>query len=609
MQGSVQTEGSQYRQNDSGRMPPRRLPSRPGRMMILQHVYLAWLRYRLRRFRTDARRAREFQHRTLLRKLARNADSDFGRDHGFATMRTVADFRKRAPILTYEDHHPYMLRVLDGQTNALFAPGTRILMFAMTSGTTGEPKRLPITDELFREYRAGWLIWGGGVYGDHRELMGKKTLQLTSDWQQHRAPCGVPCGQISGLAATTRPRVVRRMFLPPPVAARIHDPAAKHYASLRFALERRDLGMIITANPSSLVEFARRGEQQSEALLRDIHDGTLSCDLPTDVRTALAPRISRRHPQRARELDRLAQRHGALLPKHAWPALSVLAVWTGGSVGVFLPQLAQLYGHTAVRDHGLSASEGRMTIPLVDGISAGVLDFYHHYFEFIPVEEYGSESEHPTVLEAHELEVGRDYFIVLTTSGGLYRYDIHDVVRCVGFEGEAPLIEFLNKGKSFSNLTGEKLSEYQAIRAIEKSFNELRLPINTFTLAPVMERQPRYVLLVERSVHQGRAAELAHQLQTNLEQINEEYASKCASGRLLPTIVCEVPPGTWAELRRLRTSHRGNFEEYKHPCLVDDLTLVERLAGPRLAVAPQLSGVSLGGAGQGAPKTESVSAS
>ena len=66
--------------------------------------------------------------------------------------------------------------------------------------------------------------------------------------------------------------------------------------------------------------------------------------------------------------------------------------------------------------------------------------------------------------------MGRDYYIVLTTSGGLYRYDIHDVVRCVGFQGQAPLVEFLNKGKNFSNLTGEKISEYQAIRAVEKSF-------------------------------------------------------------------------------------------------------------------------------------------
>jgi hypothetical protein len=350
--------------------------------------------------------------------------------------------------------------------------------------------------------------------------------------------------------------------------------------------------MIITANPSTLVEFARRADDDCEPLVRDIHDGTLTCDIPADLRDALARRISSRDPRRARELQRLIERHGALLPKHAWPKLSVIAVWTGGSVGVFLPQLAELYGQTAVRDHGLSASEGRMSIPLSDGQSAGVLDIYHHYFEFIPVEEHGSAS--PTVLEGHELDVGRDYYIVLTTSGGLYRYDIHDVVRCVGFQGQAPLVEFLNKGKSFANVTGEKLSEHQVIRAVGKTFDELGLAMDVFTLAPVMEQHPRYVLLVERHVHGGRKSELAARLQANLEQLNEEYASKCASGRLLPVEVREVPAGTWAALRRERTSRRGNFEEYKHPCLVGDLDFVARFAG-RADVVPRVPCVSLPG--------------
>lgn len=561
--------------------------------MLSQQLCLSWLQYRLHRFVSNTRRARAIQHDALLQKIARNASSDFGRDYGFASIRSAADFRKQVPILTYEDHHPYMERVLQGNVTALFAPGTRVLMFAMTSGTTGEPKRLPITAELFREYRLGWLIWAAGVYGDHRHLMHKKTLQLTSDWQLSQTPCGAPCGQISGLAATTRPKVTQRMFLPPPVATRIHDSAAKHYTSLRFALAARNVGIIITANPSTLVELARRADHQRESLIRDIHDGTLTYSIPQEVRDALSRQIGRRDPKRARELQRLVESHGALLPKHAWPDLSVLAVWTGGSVGVFLPQLAELYGDTAVRDHGLSASEGRMSIPLTDGTSAGVLDYYHHYFEFIPVEEH--ESMSPTVLEAHELEVGRDYYIILTTSGGLYRYNIHDVVRCVGFQGQAPLVDFLNKGKNFSNLTGEKISEHQAIRAVEKSFQELRLPIDVFTLAPAMELQPRYVLLIERQTHQGRAAELAARVQANLEQLNEEYAAKSVSGRLLPIQVREVPAGTWTALRRERTSRRGNFEEYKHPCLVGELDFVERFVGRPTDSSPRVPSVSLPG--------------
>lgn len=559
--------------------------------MITQQLYLTWLQYRLQRFIGNARRARSYQHATLFSKIRRNATSEFGREHGLATIRTLAEFRKQVPVMSYEDHDPYIQRVLHGENSALFGAQSRVLMFAMTSGTTGEPKRLPITDELFREYRRGWLTWAAGTFGDHRQLMNLKTLQLTSDWQVSFTPSGIPCGQISGLAATTRPRIAQQMFLPPPATARIHDSTAKHYTTLRIALASRKVGMIITANPSTLVEFARRANEERESLIRDIHDGTLSCDIPTVVRNDLEKVIVGGDPQRARELTKLAEKHDALMPRHVWPELMVLAVWTGGSVGVFLPQLAQMYGDATVRDHGLSASEGRMSIPLKDGASAGVLDYYHHFFEFIPVEE--RESKSPIVLEGHELEVGRDYYILMTTSGGLYRYDIHDVVRCVGFEGEAPLIEFLNKGKHFSNITGEKLSEHQVIRAVEKAFQDTGLLIDTFTLAPVVGEYPRYVLLIEKSVHGGRANELAAQIQRNLRAANEEYASKCDSGRLLPVQVCEVPTDTWKKLRKARTSRRGNFEEYKHPCLVDDLNFAQQLVQHSAEHASQLPQLTL----------------
>jgi hypothetical protein len=543
--------------------------------LIGRYAYLGWIRSRVHRFVAQSHRAREFQQETLLAKIRRNQNSDFGRDHGFAGIRGVADFRARVPVRGYEEHLPYIAKVLNGEVTALFAPGTKILMFAMTSGTTGEPKRLPITAELFREYRRGWMIWGGGIYGDYPRLMLRKSLQLSSDWQQYRSSVGVPCGQISGLAANTRPKAGRLLFLPPVATTRIHDPAARHYATLRFALTKKNVGIIVTANPSSLVEFARRAQQDSESLIRDIHDGTLSCDAPADVHTALERSVRKRDPRRARELARLADRNSGLLPKHAWPDLSVLAVWTGGSVRVFLQKLPELYGRVVFRDHGLSASEGRMTIPLANDTSAGLLDYYHHYFEFIPVEEHGRPS--PTVLGCHELAVGCDYYILLTTSGGLYRYDIRDVVRCVGFRGEAPLLEFLNKGKNFSSITGEKLSEYQVVRAVEKSFSELGSPMEFFAMAPVMESVPRYVLLLEPQQFGERRAELAVRVQAHIEKLNEEYAAKCASGRLLPLAVRAVPSGTWSQMRAEKTGIRGNLEEYKHIFLVQDLGFVERM--------------------------------
>jgi hypothetical protein len=107
-----------------------------------------------------------------------------------------------------------------------------------------------------------------------------------------------------------------------------------------------------------------------------------------------------------------------------------------------------------------------------------------------------------------------------------------------------------------------------------------------------MEESPRYVLLIEPHVHQGRSRELARCVQFQLERLNEEYADKCASGRLSPIRVGVLPAGTWDQLRQEKTGPRGNFEEYKHPCLVGDLAFAERF-GPRYPDSTvQAAGVS-----------------
>src|SRR3954470_18971515 len=107
--------------------------------MIIRYAYLAVLRRKVNRFVADSLQARDIQRQALVDKLQRAQDSSFGRDHGFSRIRTVADFRKRVPVRTYDEHRPYLNKVLNGDVSALFAPGTKLLMFAMTSGTTGEP--------------------------------------------------------------------------------------------------------------------------------------------------------------------------------------------------------------------------------------------------------------------------------------------------------------------------------------------------------------------------------------------------------------------------------------------------------------------------------------
>jgi hypothetical protein len=553
--------------------------------MFLRHpirsLFRGWKVQKLNRFLSEAHRAREVQQHCLLAKLAQAAESDFGNNFHFRSIRNLSDFRQRIPITDFEYYRPYIDRVRQGDTTAMFNPGTKLWMFAMTSGTTAAPKYLPVTDPFYREYRASWQHWGTGVYRDYPRLMGMQTLQLSSDWQIERAPSGVPSGNISGLAAETRPAYIRSLFVLPSAVIKIRVPAAKHYAALRLSYSSSRVGMVITANPSTLIEFAKRGDMEKSRLIKDIHDGGLHPDVEvsSSIRHELAPKL-RPNRQRARQLERIAERTGQLYPKDVWSDLQLVAVWTGGSVGLYLPQLPTYFGDVPLRDHGISASEGRMSIPLNNGAGAGPLDYTSHFYEFIPEDEYGQTD--PTVLEAHELSPDRRYYILLTTSAGLYRYDIADIVQCDGFVGQVPLLKFVSKARNYSSFSGEKLTEHQVVQALRESFAALQIPPCTFTVAPMMTDKPRYQILLTPGVQADCGAELAREAQHRLEALNIEYREKCQSGRIEPLVARVLPEGTWQALRDARSRERGNYEEFKHPCLTNDLAFVDKLPQPAL---------------------------
>jgi hypothetical protein len=473
-----------------------------------------------------------------------------------------------------------MQRVLKGETTALLAD-KKIHMFALTSGTTATRKFIPVTDQYLADYRRGWNIWGLKVFRDHPEVRMRPIVQMSGDWQEFFTETGIPCGAVTGLTAQMQLRIVRWLYCVPAVVGKVKDPAAKYYLALRLSVPRK-VGMIIAANPSTLVSLARAGDLEKETLIRDLFDGTLSTrfDIPPDVRAAVAGKIGKRHPDRARELEAIVRREGTLYPKDYWPSECIIGNWTGGSVGAYLRHFPKYFGSTPVRDVGLIASEGRMTIPMSDASPSGVLDITSQVFEFIPEEE--GDSPNPTVLAAHELQEGRTYYILLTTAYGLYRYNIFDVVRCTGFFNNTPLVEFLSKGAHFANITGEKLSEHQVTQAMSGALRDLNLNLTAYSVAPCWDDDtPYYGLFIERSdlADREQGVRLTQLLEDRLCDINIEYAAKRESRRLGPMRLSLLAPHAWVEWDRKRLALTGgNLEQYKHPCLIADPKFREGIA-------------------------------
>lgn len=530
------------------------------------------VRRKLNAFREATHLCREVQEDKLRAILSRCQNTDFGKQHHFASIQTVADYRRHLPIATYDYLEPYIRRLTQGDFNALLAD-RQVHMFAMTSGTTAARKYIPVTASYLADYRRGWNIWGLKTYRDHPEVRLRPIVQMSGDWQEFTTEAGIPCGNVTGLTAAQQLRIIRFIYCVPACVGKVKDPTAKYYLALRLSLPRRP-GMILAANPSTVVNMARAGDLHKESLVRDLHDGTLSdrFDIPAEVRAAIARRIQKKYPDRAKELEEIIRGTGTLYPKDYWPKDLIIGNWMGGSMGAYLRHYPKYFGATPVRDLGLIASEGRMTIPWADGTPSGILDITSHYFEFIPEEE--GDSRQPTVLGAHELIEGKTYYILLTTSYGLYRYNIFDVVRCTGYHHATPMLEFLSKGSHFANITGEKLSEYHVTQAMTDTLHQLNLNLTAYSLAPCWDDdQPYYGLFVERGDLQS--AELAKRLAATLEQrlalVNIEYAAKRESLRLGPLRLQVLPTGAWANWDKERLAKTGGtLEQYKHPCLITD---------------------------------------
>ncbi len=528
-------------------------------------------RSRRRFLRHAASNCQRLQQRVLQDLLKLNSGSAFARDFGLRPGMTVQQLRGQVPISDYELYRPYVDRMRQGETSALLGRRNRLLMFAMTSGTTSSSKYIPVTSRFLADYRAGWQMWGIELYRTVPGLPDLNVVQIASSHCRSLTPAGTPCGNISGLVASMQNPLVRSLYTIPAAVADVADADLKRRLILSLAYGDPHVGMFVTANPSTLLQLFESVQRNPEQLLRDLHDGlrgriTLPGSAGRRLQAAVRPKVDR-----SRQLQQQLRLYGQLTPRDVWPNLQVMACWTGGSASAYISRLREICEGITICDHGLHASEGRMTMPLAAETSAGMLEIGTHFFEFLPVAK--ADSANPDVLSAWELVPGHEYYILLTTSSGFYRYNIRDVVRCTGFHGETPLLEFLHKGAHISSITGEKISESQVVEAVRAAQADSGLWTAQFTMTPEWLDQPGYTLYVDlrRQAESTQLERFASLVEQQLCSRNDEYREKRQTGRLSAIRTLPLPESAWQTLQQTRLNKSGgSAEQYKHPCLMPD---------------------------------------
>ena len=492
------------------------------------------------------------QQRLLRSILERNQDTEYGKGYGFSSLKSLEAYRSNVPIIQYEDIRERIERMTRGETNVLTAETP--VLFAQTSGTTGKPKYIPVTPTC--QKGGGTTVWIHYARRDHPAMFAGKIITIVSPAVEGYTEGGIPFGSTSGMVIKELPSIVQSAYAVPYEVYEVADYEAKYYALLRFALAEK-VSFLGTANPSSVLKLAEIADRLSETLIRDIRDGTLDSSFGIDpgLRQTLKPKL-RADATRARQLEQMrGHRGGRLLPADYWPDMALVGCWKGGTVGSYLDRFPEWFAPerdrmVPVRDMGYLASEARMSIPVSDAGAGGVLSIHLNVFEMVPAEDIDGNPDDPDrwrFLGTGDLEVGREYYVFVTTTGGLYRYDMNDVIEVVGNFDKAPVIVFRRKGRGMSNLTGEKLSVNQLIEAMARASGQTGIQANHFKAEPDAA-ESRYVFKVEFGGIPGQdtARDFLVAVDRCLGELNIEWKGKRASGRLKTPILQMMKPG-WYE--------------------------------------------------------------
>ena len=280
-----------------------------------------------------SRNPRASQEKCLRAILSYCKDTLYGKEHRFSYILEAKNAdelfrrsRQQVKASDYESFRPYVEKMRNGETDVLFHVNP--VLYAATSGSTGEPKWIPISSAyLTNIYGKMNKVWLFNFIKNRPKVHSGYIVSIVGKQIEGYTPDGTIYGSVSGFTQKNCPGFVRKLYVSPSEVFNIEDYTARNYVIMRMGIERNTT-LVVTANPSTMVEMQKNVNFWFDEYVRDIENGTISdkVDVPEDVRKACAPYL-KPNPERAQELRELKARYGEVLPKHYWPNLPLLTTW------------------------------------------------------------------------------------------------------------------------------------------------------------------------------------------------------------------------------------------------------------------------------------------
>jgi hypothetical protein len=467
--------------------------------------------------------------RDVLQHLVTDAQyTVFGKKYGFSKLFSIKEFKKKVPIQDYESLKPYIQRMMDGEENLLW--NTPVFWFAKSSGTTSDKSKfIPISDESLKEnhFKASKDVLTN-YYNNFpsSDLLTGKGLVVGGSHEVSRVNEDVQYGDLSAVLLQNSPFWGHWLRTP----------------ELSIAL---------------LDEWENKIEQLARVTAEE--NVTSVAGVPTWTLVLM---------------KRILEIKGKKNIKEVWPNLE-LYIHGGVSFTPYREQFKKIIGADINYLEIYNASEGFFAAQ-EKPVDEGMLLFTEHgiFYEFMPVEEYGKP--HPKTIGLKGVETGKNYALVISTTGGLWRYVVGDTVKFVSINPYKIIVS--GRLKHYMNAFGEEVMVDNTDKAIAIACEKTGALVTDYTAAPVYfsdNSNGAHEWLIEFDREPADIKAFTTTLDAALKSINSDYEAKRHKDiALRMPIVHILRKGTFTHWLRNKGKLGG---QHKVPRLSNERMYVEEI--------------------------------
>ena len=483
---------------------------------IKKNIALIWAKKHVKETENFKKNAVEDQDKLLLSLVKTAEKTLFGREHQFENIKNVQDYQNQVKIADYEDLKSYIEKIKKGQRNILWTETPEY--FAKTSGTTSGSKYIPISKEgmPFQIAAAQSAIFHYIAQKNNANFVNGKMIFLQGSPELEEI-FGIKTGRLSGIVAHHIPKYLQKNRLPSLETNLIEDWETKVDAIVKET-EKQDMTIISGIPPWLIMYFEKLIERNGKKI------------------TDLFPNLQ-------------------------------LIITGGVNYEPYREKMQELLGKQVDTIQTFPASEGFFAFQ-DDYEKEGLLLLTNHgiFYEFIPLEHYGKPNAERLTLK--DIELHKDYALILTTNSGLWSYSIGDVVRFISKKPYRILVS--GRTKHFTSAFGEHVIAFEVEEALKATVESFPAQITEFHLAPQVnpaEGLPYHEWFIEFEKAPQNLQDFRKKLDEEMRKRNTYYDDLISGNILQPLIISQLKKNAFQDYAKSEGKLGG---QNKIPRLAND---------------------------------------